>query len=127
MSSLLDQRDANRLRRNELYLEILKLGLLGIRGAAYHGDHRHCEVEADHLHNIPNYIAAGDAANHLYYLAKEVPFYFTQLDPNVPACADLLRRYIPLWRQLETLVPVNGSPWEQEWRDLKAGGWNYGA
>jgi hypothetical protein len=114
------------LRRNELYLEILKLGLSRIRGTGYHGDHRYCEIEADHLHNIPGYVAGGDGANHLYYLTKEVRWYLSRLDLKIAACSDLVWRYVPLWQELETRVPVEGSPWEQEWRAIKAGGWNYG-
>ena len=97
-----------------------------IRGAGYHGDHRHCLIEADHLHNVPEYIAGGDAANHLYYLSKEVPLYLRKIDWDVKACTELVRNYIPLWTELETTVPVEGSPWEKDWRDLKAGGWDYG-
>ena len=119
-------RDPALLRRNEVYLEILKLGLMRIRGAGYHGDHRHCEIEANHLHNVPSYIAGGDAANHLYYLAKEVPFYLKQVDLKVASCTELVQSYVPLWTELELLVPVKGSPWEQEWLGLKAAGWNYG-
>jgi hypothetical protein len=124
-SSSFHTRDPNLPRRNEVYLEILKLGLQRIRGAGYHGDHRHCEIEADHLHNVSAYIAGGDAANHLYYLVKEVPFYLTKVDLHIAVCFDLVRRYVPLWRELETLVPVEGSPWEKEWRELKATGWDY--
>ncbi|HEY2589888.1 MAG TPA: hypothetical protein VGI81_29355, partial [Tepidisphaeraceae bacterium] len=119
-------RDPNLSRRNELYLRILNLGLLRIRGAAYDGGHQHCEIEADHLHNIPSYIAGGDAAHHLYYLAKEIPYYLDRIDRTVAANVDLLRWYAPLWRELETLVPVEGSPWERDWRELKAGGWDCG-
>ena len=48
------------------------------------------------------------------------------VDRKVAACTDLVSMYVPLWRELETLVPVAGSPWEEEWRELKAGGWDYG-
>jgi hypothetical protein len=97
-----------------------------LRGAGYDGDHRHCEIEADHLHNIPEYVAGGDAANHLYYLAREVPYYLTKADLTAVASSELLRWYVPLWIELESLVPVRGSPWEKEWLELKARGWNYG-
>ena len=119
-------RDPNLLRRNELYLLILKWGLHRIRDAGHAGDHRHCDVEADHLHNVPSYVGGGDAANHLYYLTKEVPFYISKIDQDGAANVRLLAMYSPLWRELETLVPVQGSPWENDWRALKAGGWNYG-
>jgi hypothetical protein len=120
------QRDPALPRRNEVYLEILKLGLMFIRGGGYHGEHRYCEVEAEHLHNVPSYIAGGDAGNHLYYLAKEVPFYLTRVDLKIEARMDLVRRYVPLWIELESLVPIDGSPWKDEWLEMKAKGWNYG-
>ena len=119
-------RDPALRRRDEVYLEILHLGLLRIRAAGYDGDTRHCEIEADHLHNIPAYVAGGDGANHLYYLAEEVPSYLRRIDFSLAACADLVRRYVPLWVELESLVPVRGSPWEAEWLAIKAAGWNYG-
>ena len=113
-------------RRNEVYLRILNHGLHRMRDAAFAGDFRHCEVESDHLHNIPSYVALGDHANHLYYLAKEVPFYLSQADLKDEGNLFHLRMYISLWQELEGLVPVDGSPWAQEWRAMKAGGWNYG-
>ncbi len=123
---IIHQRDPDLLRRNEVYLEILEFGLMFIRGGGYHGEHRYCEIEADHLHNVPSYIAGGDAANHLYYLAKEVPFYISRVDLNIQARIDLVHRYVPLWTELESLVPIDGSPWKDEWLELKARGWNYG-
>jgi catechol 2,3-dioxygenase-like lactoylglutathione lyase family enzyme len=115
-------RDAALHRRNEIYLRILYLGLIRIRAA---GDQRHSEVEADHLHNIPSYVAGGDAAHHLYYLRHEVPYYCWKTDKTVEENVAQLKMYAPLWRELETLVPVEGSPWAAEWRDLKASGWDY--
>lgn len=112
-------------RRNEIYLAILNLGLDRIRGAAFEGDSRHCEIESNHLHNIPSYIAEGDAGHHLYYLASEVPFYLDDVGllslPNL----SLLDWYIPLWQELEALIPIDGSPWEEKWRGMKENGWSY--
>jgi hypothetical protein len=119
-------RDPALLRRNELYLGILQLGLIGIRGDFHRGDQRYCEIEADHLHNVPEYIAGGDAANHLYYLVKEVPLYLTRVDLKIEARMNLVRWYVPLWIELESLIPIEGSPWRDEWLRMKAKGWNYG-
>ena len=119
-------RDPGLLRRNEVYLEILKLGLHRIRAASRRGDHRQCEIEAHHLHNIPAYIAGGDNAFHLFYLTKEVPLYLQRIDLKVEGTMELMREYVLLWTELESLVPVRGSPWEKEWLALKARGWNYG-
>lgn len=118
-------RDPALLRRSEVYLKILEFGLIYIRAAGHRGEHRYCEIEADHLHNVPSYIACGDAAQHLYYLAKEVPLYLKRVDVKIEAQRDLLRWYVPLWTELESLVPLDGSPWKDDWLEMKAQGWNY--
>ena len=38
----------------ELVLEILKIGVLRIRAAAWSGDSARCAIEADHIHNLPD-------------------------------------------------------------------------
>lgn len=114
-------------RRNEIYLNILDRGLHCIRDFANDGNFRHCAIESDHLHNIPRYIAEGDEANHLYYLAKEVPFYLEQIDQTHEWLGDQLRQYVAWWRELEALIPIEGSPWEKDWRALKAAGWSFGS
>ena len=43
--------------RQETYLDILRRGLLSIRGAADNGDAEQCHAEADHLHNLPELLA----------------------------------------------------------------------
>ena len=105
---------------------ILARGIDRIRGAASRGNARHCEIESDHLHNIPSYIVSGDTANHLYYLAKEVPFYLQQANMKDEGNWLLLDFYIPWWQELEVLIPIDGSPWSEEWRAMKSAGWNYG-
>ena len=119
-------KDPSVSRRDEIYLQILNHGLHHIRGAASNGDFKHCEIESDHLHNIPSYVAGGDAANHLYYLTKEIPFYLKQTDLSNEGNQFYINMYIPLWIELEGLVPIEGSPWASEWQAIKTGGWNYG-
>lgn len=119
------ERDDALTRRNEIYLLILTRGLLRIRGLAWSGDPKACEIEADHLHNIPAYVAGGDDAPHLYYLTTEVPSYLATLHRETPGTAENGRYCVELWRELEGLVPIDGSPWADRWREMKANGWDY--
>ena len=48
--------DKNRV---ECYLRILRFGILNIRNFARHQDWKNCEIEADHIHNIPFHISTG--------------------------------------------------------------------
>ena len=107
-------------RRDEIYLLILSRGLHRIRDAGYAGDAGHCEIEAEHLHNLPEYLAQGDTAPHAYYFVKQRPFYLNRIDMTSEANRLLLDIYEPLWRELEELIPIFGTPWEQEWLSLKA-------
>ncbi len=106
-------------RRDEIYLYILNHGLHRIRDAAREGDYRHCEVEAEHLHNLPAYIAEGEGAHHGYYFVKQRPHYLDSIDRTHQSNLYLLETYEPLWDELEGLIPWEGSPWETEWRKAK--------
>jgi len=93
--------------RNELYLHILEFGLLNIRAAAFFENTRLCEIEADHLHNIPSLIDEGSEFRHEYYFDKERALYLERLKtlkgPDKPK-SDMHRfvlgRYMDLWTEL---------------------------
>ena len=53
--------------RRDIYLDIIKTGLLTIRYAAHKGDAEWCHAEADHLHNLPGLLDVADEALHRYY------------------------------------------------------------
>lgn len=63
----------------EAYMEILKWGLIAIRDSAYNGKARLCEIEAEHLHNIPTLIWETNEKRHLCYLQQERSYYFGHL------------------------------------------------
>ena len=113
------------VRRNVIYGEILKWGLIEIRNAAHDHDSAFCAIESDHLHNVPSYIIDGDQAHHLYYLTVEIPVYLSRVKPRTDARRWLVRRYIELWKELEHVVPIDGSPYKARWLAEKANGWIY--
>lgn len=100
-------------RRNEIYLKLLEIGLLQIRDAARAGDTKRCEIESEHLHNIPTLIACGDAAHHGYYWTKERPWYIECLR-HVATNQSTLAYCERLWGELESLIPLKGTPWETD-------------
>jgi len=65
--------------RRDAYQAILGFGLLAIRAAACRGDATVCEIEADHLHNIPSLLDEPDQARHLYYVQAERPDYLDRI------------------------------------------------
>jgi hypothetical protein len=66
--------------RHQAYAEILQWGLLAIREAAHVGKFRICEIEADHIHNLPSLLDEANEARHHCYIVNERKFYLEQLD-----------------------------------------------
>ena len=64
------------------YLEILRIGLLNVRGLASNGDASGCFVEADHLHNLPYIISSEDPGAESYYWNAERESYLRQASPK---------------------------------------------
>jgi hypothetical protein len=65
--------------RQRAYLELLERGLVTIRNYAHGGQAVLCEIEADHIHNIPSLLEEPNEARHLYYIAKERGLYLERL------------------------------------------------
>jgi len=88
--------------------ELLRIGLLRVRGAAGAGDAPLCMIEADHLHNLPALIGhfSGDLLH--FYLTVERPAYLAQLDRHVTATTHHrdVRQMEPLWSALERAAHV---------------------
>lgn len=91
--------------RDEVYCDILRFGLLHLRTAAGVGDSRTCEIEADHLHNIPSLIGEDNEHRHLYYYDGERTLYLERLAAQGAAVSErarfTLERYRELWAELE--------------------------
>ena len=66
-------------RRDSCYIGILHSGIVGIRMLGYQGLSKVCAIEADHLHNIPNYIGSDKDELHQYYIQVEVPCYLKNM------------------------------------------------
>lgn len=82
--------------RQEIYLEILYKGLVQIRSAARAGDAAQCNVDADHLHNIPALLKNLDKEElHDYYWRAMRPSYIQMSKP------EYAKTFEQLWQELE--------------------------
>jgi hypothetical protein len=71
--------EESRIRR-EAYERVLSIGLLAIRDvAARRGQADVCEVEADHLHNIPSLLDETNEHRHVYYAVHERGLYLARI------------------------------------------------
>lgn len=88
--------------RDKAYLEILKYGLIFIRNSAHDGKPKVCEIEADHLHNIPTLIQEENNLRHRYYLDNERSLYLERRKKNEKDFdVFTFQRYEELWRIIE--------------------------
>lgn len=92
------------LERDEIYLKILQYGLLRIREAAHLGLNSYCEVEGDHLHNLPSLVGEPNEKRHHYYFNGERTLYLERVDPSIPGIEFTLNRYRELWERLSALT-----------------------
>lgn len=65
--------------RQRAYLQLLERGLPTIRDSAYGGQIALCEIEADHLHNIPSLLEEPNERRHIFYIVKERGLYLERL------------------------------------------------
>jgi hypothetical protein len=65
--------------RDQAYLILLRFGLIWVRDLAWSGRIDLCEIEADHLHNIPSLIGETSEDRHTYYLDVERGLYLERL------------------------------------------------
>ena len=76
-------------------LRILELGLLRIRATALAGDSEQCEVEADHLHNLPQLLISFKQDLLVYYLTVERPTFATRSRKDT-------KNFESLWQELDS-------------------------
>ena len=81
-------------KRDEILLEILRVGVLNARFAGWKGDAAKAAHEADHVHNLPIIIRNGDKRDLHYYWDAERPAYQKSADPT------FLQMFEPLWGEL---------------------------
>jgi uncharacterized protein (TIGR02996 family) len=65
--------------RERAYLDILHHGLVRVRDFAYAGQTQLCEIEADHLHNIPTLLGETNESRHVFYIMQERGLYLERL------------------------------------------------
>ena len=92
--------------RQQAYAEILRWGLLAIREAAYAGKIRVCEIEADHVHNLPSLLDEPNEARHHCYIRQERSYYLERLSQLADAeyVAERKRLYEQPWKVLAALA-----------------------
>ncbi len=80
--------------REQAYLEILDRGLVRLRNCAYGKQTDLCEIEADHLHNIPSLLHEDNEHRHAYYIMQERGLYLERLR-KLGTSDDL--RWVSIW------------------------------
>jgi hypothetical protein len=78
----------------DVLVAMLRTGLSQIRLHAWQGEAELCGIEADHIHNLPDLLAAYTPDKLSYYWDVERPQYIGMLDE------DRLREWEPLWNRL---------------------------
>jgi hypothetical protein len=77
-------------------LEILRIGILRIRGAAWAGDISRCAIEADHIHNLPQLLENYAPDLLKYYWETERTAFIDQSSEAA------LASFEPLWSRLSS-------------------------
>jgi hypothetical protein len=92
--------------RQQAYAEILRWGLLAIREAAYAGKTKLCEIEADHIHNLPSLLDEPNEARHHCYVVQERAYYLDRLGQvgDAEYAANRKRYYEQPWKVLTALA-----------------------
>jgi len=96
---------------DEIYLQILRDGILTIRSLAAGGDRERIFAEADHIHNLPTLIGNANHQLHLYYAQIERPCYLEWLKNHV----DLTQHdftnplFAPLWKRLDSILGIESK------------------
>lgn len=67
------------LSRQQAYLQILERGLVAVRNHAHGGMIALCEIEADHIHNLPSLLDEPNETRHEYYIVGERSLYLERL------------------------------------------------
>jgi hypothetical protein len=90
----------------EIVVDILQAGLLAIRAAAWEGNAERCAIEADHLHNLADFLRNYSPAKLKYYWETERPAFLSRMS----ATTDAPNAFGPLWHKLEVFVARACSP-----------------
>jgi hypothetical protein len=89
-------------------LKILQLGLLRIRMLGNRGRGDICQLEADHLHNLPSVLMHSSTEELLYYYNIEIPAFRRSLEYNMITEVDA-DEFNGLWSELGSLISLHDS------------------
>ena len=87
----------------EIVLEILKISVLRIRGAAWSRDPDRCAIEADHIHNLPDLLKDYSAQLLQFYWEVSRTSFISQLPAEDTA-------FQSLWNRLRRHVAQTSNP-----------------
>jgi hypothetical protein len=104
----------------EIYRAILLLGLENLQRYRTAERFDYLEIEIDHLHNIPKYMADATLIGHGYYFCNERPYYLERIVDIPVINADfLIAQYQPHWDALRAALrphadAINALDWYTE-------------
>jgi hypothetical protein len=114
--------------RRHAYLHILKHGLLAIRESARSNNAKLCEVEAEHLHNIPSLLDETNERRHIYYAELERKSYMDHVlshaDPGyMSRTVDLYEKaWVVLMRLALQAQETINEEFERQLKSQQSGG-----
>jgi hypothetical protein len=94
--------------RQRAYLDLLARGVVAVRNYAYSGQMALCEVEADHIHNIPSLLEETNELRHRFYIVQERGLYLDRLNPlGAMEYLEFMRIwYAQPWKMLASIAGV---------------------
>lgn len=97
--------------RQLAYMQVLEYGLVAIRNHACAGKIDLCEIEADHLHNLPSLVDEPNELRHKYYIVGERSFYLERLKKlgAVEYLESMMSWYAAPWKVLASSAGVELS------------------
>jgi hypothetical protein len=97
--------------RQQAYLQLLERGLVAVRNHAHGGMIALCEIEADHLHNIPSLLDEPNETRHEYYIVGERSMYLERLKKlgATEYLKSMMGCYSEPWKVLASIADVELS------------------
>ena len=97
--------------RQQAYLQLLERGLVAVRNHAHGGKITLCEIEADHIHNIPSLLDEPNETRHEYYIVGERSLYLDRLKElgATDYMESMMCWYFEPWKVLASIAGVELS------------------
>jgi hypothetical protein len=97
---------------DNIYLWLLRCGVVAIRNSACGGHIEHCKKEAEHLHNLPGLIGQSIGYSHIFYATKERLRYlkwarqYNREEVNVL----ITFFYAAKWKEMDAILGTESPP-----------------